>query len=180
MAGKYHRDFRHYRIYQDGNVLAPGHKGIRAYAEGYSAFRAGGAKANPHVPSADDESDFQSWEYGWQDGERGAPATHVGKPNAGFAPVPGGDLAIIEPLDGATVPPVFDIRGSGAAGFTVVNLWSGDRDPAADEPNARTVSLSDGSFVFGRDRPAVPGEVTWTVTNLGETSPPVTVTVAEA
>lgn len=84
MAGKYHRDFRHYAVYQDGNVFAPGHKGIKAYAEGYQAFRNGEAKANPHVASSDDESDFQSWEYGWQDGERGSSATHVGPPDAPF------------------------------------------------------------------------------------------------
>lgn len=87
MAGKLHRDFQHYARDQDGHALAPGHKGIKAYAEGYQAFRSGAAKANPHALSADDESDFQSWEYGWQDGSRGEPATHVGRPDA-VAPSP--------------------------------------------------------------------------------------------
>lgn len=82
MAGKLHRDYQHYAIDQDGHKIAPGQKAARAYAEGYQAYRSGAEKANPHAFSEDDESDFQSWEYGWQDGTRGAPATHVGKPDA--------------------------------------------------------------------------------------------------
>lgn len=82
MAGKYHRNFEHYGRSGGGHTLAPGQKGIRAYAEGYDAYRSGAAKANPHPVTMDDESDFQSWEYGWQDGERGDPATHVGGPDA--------------------------------------------------------------------------------------------------
>lgn len=78
MAGKYHRDYQHYAVDQDGHVLAPGSKIITAYAEGYNAFRSGLPKANPHPFSEDDDSGFQSWEYGWQDGERGSPPTHVG------------------------------------------------------------------------------------------------------
>lgn len=84
MAGKYHRNYRHYAGLDPvgGNTLVPGQKTILAYAEGYQAYRSGAAKANPHTPSADDESDFQSWEYGWQDGTRGTPSTHVGGPRA--------------------------------------------------------------------------------------------------
>lgn len=90
MAGKYHRNYRHYDGLDPvgGNTYAPGQKGILAYAEGYNAYRSGAAKANPHAPSADDESDFQSWEYGWQDGERGTPPTHVGGPQADPLPEP--------------------------------------------------------------------------------------------
>ncbi|MDS9470283.1 hypothetical protein RGQ15_22310 [Paracoccus sp. MBLB3053] len=83
MAGKYHRDYDHYARQSDGHVLAPGSKLIGAYAEGYQAYRNGlGTDANPHPASDDDESGFQGWLYGYQDGERGEPATHVGGPDA--------------------------------------------------------------------------------------------------
>ncbi|QDY70126.1 hypothetical protein [Qingshengfaniella alkalisoli] len=88
MAGKFHRDYQHYARDQDGHVLPAGHKGIRAYSEGYQAYRSGAVKANPHTFSTDDESDFQSWEYGWQDGTRGEPSTHVGGPDAVAEPEP--------------------------------------------------------------------------------------------
>lgn len=88
MAGKLHRNFEHYGRAGGGHTLAPGSKGVRAYAEGYQAYRSGAEKANPHAVSADDQSDFMSWEYGWQDGERGEPPTHVGGPQAEALPPP--------------------------------------------------------------------------------------------
>ena len=88
MAGKLHRNFEHYGRTGGGHVLAPGSKAARAYAEGYQAYRKGGTKANPHKVSEDDQSDFMSWEYGWQDGERGEPSTHVGGPQATALPPP--------------------------------------------------------------------------------------------
>lgn len=100
MAGKLHRDFEHYARAQDGHELAPGDKRARAYAEGYVACRDGlGREVNPHPESDDDESGYQSWLYGFQDAERGEPATHVGRPDA-VAPEPEPDpdemLAAIE------------------------------------------------------------------------------------
>jgi hypothetical protein len=89
MAGKLHRNFENYARQQDGFSLAPGDKRARAYAEGYVAYRNGQTRDdNPHPASSDDDSGFQSWLYGFQDGERGEPATHVGRPDAVAAPPP--------------------------------------------------------------------------------------------
>jgi hypothetical protein len=89
MAGKLHRNFEHYARVQDGFQLHPGDKRHKAYAEGYQAFRNGlDRDDNPHPISDDDDSGYMSWLYGFQDGERGEPATHVGRPDAIAAPPP--------------------------------------------------------------------------------------------
>ena len=85
---------------------------------------------------------------------------------------------ITDPEDGTvTDDPLYAISGTGAEPNTEVTLWSSNRDPEVDEPNATTTSDDNGDFVFDGDHAAVEGPTTWTVFNEGVESLPITVTV---
>ena len=91
-------------------------------------------------------------------------------------------LAITTPTEGATVPPIHDVTGTGAAPDAEVELWSGDRDPLLDTPNATTTADASGNWGFTGDTPATLGPVTWTVTcdeNEGMASVSITVSDEE-
>lgn len=82
MAGKLHKDFESY-FNGGGQVLAPGDRRVRAYAEGYQAQRAGKLQtANPYGTVLVDNFDNQArcWDQGWRDANAGLPPTHVGGP----------------------------------------------------------------------------------------------------
>lgn len=89
MAGKLHKDYEKY-LAGGGQVLAPGDRRARAYAEGYQAQVAGKPQdANPFGVVLVDNFDNQArcWDQGWRDANAGYPPTHVGGPT-GIVPPP--------------------------------------------------------------------------------------------
>jgi ribosome modulation factor len=90
MAGKLHKDYEKYAI-GGGQVLAPGDRRVRAYAEGYQAQVAGKPQdANPFGTVLVDNFDNQArcWDQGWRDAGAGLPPTHVGGPTGIPTPEP--------------------------------------------------------------------------------------------
>lgn len=91
------------------------------------------------------------------------------------------DPVIDSPADGTeTDDPLYVISGSGAAPDEEVQLWSSNRDPDTDNPNATTTADENGAFVFDGSHNAAEGPTTWTVISDGVQSPAVTVTYTPA
>lgn len=89
MAGKLHKDYERYAE-GGGQVIAPGDRRFRSYAEGYQAQRNGVAQdQNPFgttlIEGVDDGA--RCWDQGWRDANAALPPTHVGGPT-GVAPPP--------------------------------------------------------------------------------------------
>ncbi len=85
-------------------------------------------------------------------------------------PEPGpepGVIVITSPTEGATVPPVHDIIGTGALPNAEVQLWYGGQNPAEDEPASTTTADAAGNWGFTGDTPAALGPVTWGVASGG-------------
>jgi len=86
-------------------------------------------------------------------------------------------LLISEPVAGSTVPPVHDIRGSGAVPYSTVELWHVE----ANQMVADTQADGAGNWEFAGDTPASTGPVTWQVKSDGvvlQESAPLEITVA--
>lgn len=82
-------------------------------------------------------------------------------------------LEIVWPLDGSTMPPVFNFLGHGATPETEVELWSSGRET----PNDTVLSSAYGEFAFTGDQAATVGTDTWHVVCGENTSPEITITV---
>lgn len=85
-------------------------------------------------------------------------------------------LSITTPADGATVPPVHDVAGTGAIPGADVELWHVE----IEEQVATVAPDGEGNWAFTGDTPADPTPaLTWQVRQGPRVSPPVTITVED-
>lgn len=106
---------------------------------------------------------------------------------SGFGEPLDGDLPVVpnisetkitSPADGATVPLVFDIEGTGTPG-NEVTLWFQFLDPEGPVQSTGMTRVidEDGNFAYAGDTPSDPGEVEWFTRSAYGESPHVKVTV---
>jgi hypothetical protein len=124
---------------------------------------------DPGTPVIDQQPGFAHGDPG-----TGLENIHTEDPEPGETPDEVIELVITEPADGATVPPVHAIRGTGASKGGTVALWHLE----IEERVAETVADDTGAWAFDGDTPAAPGQMTWEVRQASH-SAQVQVTVEE-